>query len=169
MCVHSKSINSEANIRDAISQQEISVEGMPECKYFEMEDISKFNPENYDMKLLHLNIQSLLNRQGLLIKLPTDLRRNKLNIDVLMLCETYLNSSIAKLLKILGYNLAYRNRLNKKNAGVTILIKDHLKFKEQDYLLVFQEGECESVFVELEFHKGPGVVVGSVYRISRTM
>ena len=56
MCGHSKSINSEANIRDAISQQVISVEEMPECKYFKMEDILKFNPENYDLKLLHPNI-----------------------------------------------------------------------------------------------------------------
>ena len=64
MCVHStsKRINSKANIRDAISQQVISVEGMPECKYFEMEDILKFNPENYNLKLLHLNIQSLLTK-----------------------------------------------------------------------------------------------------------
>ena len=56
MCVHSKSINSEANIREIISQQVISAEGIPECKYFEMEDILKFNPENYDLKLLHLII-----------------------------------------------------------------------------------------------------------------
>ena len=67
MCAHSKSINSEASIKDAISQQVLSIEGMPACKYFEMEDILKFNPENYDLKLLHLNIQSLLSRQGLLI------------------------------------------------------------------------------------------------------
>ena len=45
MCVHSKSINSEANIRDAISKQVISVVGMPECKYFEMEDIPKLSCE----------------------------------------------------------------------------------------------------------------------------
>ena len=51
-----------------------------------------FHPENYDLKLMHLNTWSLLNKQGLLIELPTDLRRNKLDIDVLMLCETYLNS-----------------------------------------------------------------------------
>ena len=110
MSVHSKSINYEANIRDAISQQVISVEGMPECKYFEMEDIPKFNPENYDLKLLHLNIWHLLSKQGLLIDLLTDLRRNKLNIDVLMLYKMDLNSSTLKLLKTLGYNLAYRNR-----------------------------------------------------------
>ena len=47
-----------------------------------MKDIPKFNPENYDLKLLHLNIQSLLSNQGLLIELLTDLRRNKLNIDL---------------------------------------------------------------------------------------
>ena len=33
---------------------------------------------------------------------------------------------------------------------------------------MFQEGEFESVHVELEFDKGPGVVVGSVYRIPGT-
>ena len=68
--------------------------------------------------------------QGLLIELLTDERRSKLNIDVLMVCETYLNSSTVKLLKISGYNLGYRNRLNKKNGEVAILIKEHLKFKE---------------------------------------
>ena len=56
VCHELKSINSEANIGDAISQQVISVEGMPGCNYFEMEDIIKFNPENYGLKLLHLNI-----------------------------------------------------------------------------------------------------------------
>ena len=86
----------------------------------------------------------------------------------MMLCKTYLNSSTVKLFKISGYNLAYSNRLNKKNRGVATLIKGHLKFKEQDDLLVFQEGEFEGVFVELEFDKGPGVVVVSVYRIPGT-
>ena len=33
---------------------------------------------------------------------------------------------------------------------------------------MFQEGKFESVFVELEFDKSPGVVVGSVYRIHGT-
>ena len=50
-----------------------------------------------------------------------------------------------KLLKTSGYNLAYRNILNKKNGGVAILIKDHLKFKECDDLLVFQVGEFEKI------------------------
>ena len=85
-----------------------------------------------------------------------------------MLCETYLNSSTVKLLNISRDNLSYRNRLNIKNGGVAILIKDHLKFIEWDDLLVFQEGKFESVFVELEFGKGSGVVVWSVYRIPRT-
>ena len=63
-----------------------------------------------------------------------------------MFCETYSNKSTVKLLGISGYNIAYRNRLNKKNGGVAILVKDYLKFKEQDDLLVFQEGEFENVF-----------------------
>ena len=49
-----------------------------------------------------------------------------------MLGETYLNSSMMKLLKMSGYNFAYRN------GGVAILIKNHPKFKEWDDLLVFQ-------------------------------
>ena len=56
MCMYSKSINSKANIRNATAQQVTSVEGIPKCKYFEMKDIPKFNPKNYDLKLLHLNI-----------------------------------------------------------------------------------------------------------------
>ena len=123
----------------------MSVEGIPKCKYLDVEEIPNFNPGNYDLKLMHLNICSLLSKQGLLIELLTDLRRNKLDKDVLMLCETYLNKSTVKLLGISGYNIAYRNRLNKKNGGVAILIKDHLKFKESDDLLVIEEGEFESV------------------------
>ena len=45
-----------------------------------------------------------------------------------------------KLLKISGYNLAYRNTLNKKNGGVATLNKDHLKFKEQDESISVPEG-----------------------------
>ena len=108
----------------------MSVEGIPECKYVDVEGIPNFNPENYDLKLMHLNICSLLSKWGLLIELLTDLRRNKLGIDILMLCETYLDKSTVKLLRISYYNIAYRNRLNKKNGGVAMLIKDHLKFKE---------------------------------------
>ena len=114
MCVHSSSTNSEANISDAISQQVMSVEGIPKCKYLDVEEILNFNPENYNLKWMHLNICSLLNKQRLLIEILTDFRRNNIDIDILMLCETYLNKSTVKLLGISGYNIAYRNRLNKK-------------------------------------------------------
>ena len=39
------------------------------------------------------------------------------------------------------------------------MIKDHLKFKQQDDLSVFQEDQFESVFVELEANEGHGVVL----------
>ena len=64
MCVHSNSTNSEANISDTISQQVMSVDIIPECKYLDVEDIPNFNPENYDMKLMHLNICSSLKYAG---------------------------------------------------------------------------------------------------------
>ena len=131
MCVHSNSKYSGANISDTISQQVMSVEGIPECKYLDMEEILNFNPENYDLKLKHLNICSLLSKQGNLIELLTDLRRNKLDIDILMLCETYSNKSTMKFLGISGYDIANRKRLNKKNEGMAILIKDHLKSKNK--------------------------------------
>ena len=44
MC-DSNNTNFEANISDTISQQVMSVEGMPECKYLDGEDILNFNLE----------------------------------------------------------------------------------------------------------------------------
>ena len=76
--MHSNSTNSEANISNVISQQVMSIEGRPECKYLDVEEILNCNPENYDLKLMHLNKCSLLSKQGLLIALLTDIRRNKL-------------------------------------------------------------------------------------------
>ena len=53
------------------------------------------------------------------------------------------------MVKIPGYTHVSNYRKNKKGGGVSILIKDGISYKRWQDLAVFEEGQTESVFVEI--------------------
>ena len=55
-------------------------------------------------------------------------------------------------------------RIEKKGGGVSILLKEGISYKRRKDLDVFQEGQTESIFVEILSKNGKKIIIGSMYR-----
>ena len=89
-------------------------------------------------------------------------------VDIMLLCETFLSKSTAKLIKIPGYTLVSNYRQNHKGGGISVLVKDGIPFQWRQDLDVFKEKLTESTFVEISLRNGTPVVIGSLYRSPNT-
>ena len=87
--------------------------------------------------------------QSELISMISLLANQKVEIDVIGLCESFLSDEKMSLLNVLNYNLHYLNRCSMKNGGVAILVKKDLEFTVRDELSIFKEGYFESCFIEI--------------------
>ena len=67
-----------------------------------------------------------------------------------------------------GYTHIGNYRSKKKGGGVSILLKEGISYKRRPDLDIFQEGETESVFVEILSKNGKKLVIGSMYRPRNT-
>ena len=61
------------------------------CDYLELEDIKNLNPYEKNLLIMQLNICSAVSKKTELIDILNTWMRQKNSIDVVMLCETYLN------------------------------------------------------------------------------
>ena len=113
---------------------------------------------------MHLNIQSLSAKFDELKLLLAKLAGKGIDLDVIMLCETFLHSGNENLFNIPLYKLVSRNRSNTSRGGVCIYVKDTIQFKERNDLTIFDEGKFESIFIETT-NMRKNIVVGEIYRI----
>jgi len=133
--------------------------------YFDdLKTIKIENDINFKYNSLHINIQSLPAKIEKLKELIASLNTHSINIDFILLCETFLKDNIADLFNIHGYNMIHKSRVSKTRGGVLIYILKKYKYKVIDELSPFYEGEFESIFVEAE-HQHQKILVGEVYRI----
>ena len=63
------------------------------------------------------------------------------------------------MVRILGYTHVSNYRKNKKGGGVSILTKDGISYKRHWDLDVFEEGQTESVFVEIRSKNGKDIIL----------
>ena len=68
-------------------------------------------------------------------------------IDYILLCETFLNDDCAHLFELPNYNLVYKNRTTKCKGGVAIYIRDNIQYILREDLSNFVEGEFESILL----------------------
>ena len=94
------------------------------CDYWETEHCANLNPENYNFIVMQLNIHSLLSNVTELKLLLTKLEWKNSSVDVILLCETFLNKKTEKLVNIPHYQLYSTCRSNHKGGGTAILIRD---------------------------------------------
>ena len=134
------------------------------CDYLQPEYCSNINDNGYNLLILQLNIRGMLSHQDDLQLLLHTLNKNRSSIDVVLLCETFLNSKTTKFINIPGYNLIVNNRLHAKGGGTAILIKKDIKYNTCKDLDIFIEKKVESVFVEILTKSNKHMVVGSMYR-----
>ena len=84
---------------------------MNACPYVVDSEISLKESEmmNY-VHVMHLNIRSYLKNETKLRLILDELENNNVVMDVIMLCETFLNSNSVELVELPGYKLHYKNR-----------------------------------------------------------
>ena len=128
------------------------------CNYMELDICLNLNPSNYNLLVLQLNIRSILAHQHELKQLLRDLEKKNSSIDVVLLCETFLTKKTIGMVNVAGYTHVGNYRNTKKGGGVSILIKDGISYKRRQDLDIFQEGETESVFIEILSKNGTIII-----------
>ena len=139
--------------------------------YCGVDEINTPTPLMHDYKYgaLHLNIHSLPSKFGQLRNTIEILREDKVNIDFILLCETFLTNANADKFPIPGYNFVHKSRSSLSKGGVAMYISDQYNFIERHDLCINVEGEYESVIVEIEPRHGTKkILVSEIYRVPNT-
>ena len=90
------------------------------------------------------------------------------SVNVMLLCETFLNKNTANRIRIPSYTLISNYWQDHKEGSTSVLIKDGIPFRWRQDLDVFIEKHTESTFVEISIKNGTPVVIGSLYRTPNT-
>ena len=85
-----------------------------ECDYVNVETCTRLNPEKYSLVVLQHNIRSLLSNQTQLKELIHTLDRKESEVDLCLLCETYLSDKTKGLVNIPGYTVIEKHCTNSK-------------------------------------------------------
>ena len=75
------------------------------CDYIDPESCTNLNPENYNLLVLQHNIRGLIGNQDYLKLLLSILHARNSPVDIILLCETFLNNNTIGLVNIPGYDI----------------------------------------------------------------
>ena len=89
-------------------------------------------------------------------------------VDIILLCETFLNKSMEKLVKIPGYTLICNSRSKSKGSGTAILLQNGINYKRRKDIEVFKEKHAETTIIEIIAKDGKKIIVGSMYHPPNT-
>lgn len=141
-----------------------------DCDYFSYENLNEFKLEGDTLKVMHLNIHSFIAKKEKLTEILIELNETGIKLDVILLCETFINDTNIKKMKLKNYKLAnYENRKNSKQGGVAIFLRKEIKFYSRKDLDIFIEGTFESCFVEIVTNNNrKNIILGEIYRVPNT-
>ncbi len=122
---------------------------------------------NCDYTILHLNIQSLPAKFDHLKQIISELYENSIEVDFILLCETFLTEFNSHHFNIHGYNFVYKNRPNSNRGGVALYIHNQYNFKMRDDIGIHIPGIFESIFIEVHSNHLKAIV-GEIYRLPNT-
>ena len=108
--------------------------GVYDCKYVEVEELSKALNKVHDLVVIQLNIRGLLNKQDQLKRLTTDTEA-----DIVLLCETWLNKTKESHVDISTHKLTTNNRPDRIGGGVGILVNSNLRSRPRPDLQINTE------------------------------
>ena len=149
------------------SEDEDSNPLLDNCKYYTPEAINSISGDKFKLKVLHINIHSIPAKLSELKNLLQKLKDANHEVDLLLLCETFLNETNKNSVDINGYTLREDHRQTMTKGGVAIYINNKLQFTPRPDLSIFDEGVFESYFVEITA-ESRNIIVGEVYRIPNT-
>ena len=134
-----------ANDCSVVTDYDLSSElGLTACDYVDPENTGRIKPGKNDLSIIQINSRGLLNK--------IDHLRDIINYshpDVILLCETWLNTRTIELVEINGYKLFSKNRIDRIGGGVAILLKRELRSRCRDDLCV-EKQHLEHLIVELK-------------------
>lgn len=159
MCL-GKPANKVVPINDLNSTELQINEITSNCEYRIADDVSSSG----NLSVLHLNIRSLNKNHGNLKELLSAMMKNNVDVDFILLCETWLNDDNMSLIDIEGYNCLSINRNMSSGGGIAIYIKKCYKPEIVQELSVIVSGQYESLFVEIPVGKRK-LLLGEMYRI----
>ena len=135
--------------------------------YYGIDDLYKCDviKRNHNICRMHLNIRSLPDKFDKLKLLLSQLDNVNVNIDFILICETYLTESNHDLFHLPGYNFISRHRKQTKCGGVGMYISDKYNYITRDDISLFVEHSFESVFVEVLVNHTVNIIVGEIYRV----
>lgn len=138
------------------------------CKYYDIDEL-KILKSNYKHKYtaIHINIHSLPSKYDELISLIAEINTIGIEINFIMLCETFLTDTNQSMFEIPGYQFLQKNRSNRKGGGVCVYAMNKFQCIPREDLSVNYTNEFESIFIEITnlAHK---LIVGEVYRVPGT-
>ena len=137
------------------------------CKYCLPEEVNTLSFSKSKLKIIHLNIHSLPNKVDSLMSLLDCLKNKGYEIDLILLCETFVNDYNVPRCNIPNYNFEEIHRKEMSRGGVGIYINKKLRYKVRSDLSIFNEGYFESLFLEIT-SGGRHTVVGEIYRVPNT-
>ena len=137
------------------------------CCYREPNDVDHLENGSAKLKVLFLNIRSLPDKIDQLQDLLNILKDKNYEMDLILLCETFINDKNVDRCKLANYTFEEVHRTKKVGGGVGIFVNSKLKYKVRNDLIVFDEGIFESIFIEL-YSKNKNIITGSIYRVPNT-
>ena len=114
-------------------------------------DLSTFGLVKRGLRIANLNICHILNK----------VLSEKRSVDILGICETFLNSEISdELITADGFNFERRDREGKSGGGILVYVSQLLNYKRRPDL----EGEIETVWLEVSLPNSKPILYCSAYR-----
>ena len=85
-------------------------------------------------------------------------------VDIMILCETFLRDHAEHQVNISGYNLISNHQQHSNGSGTALLVHEGMIHKCRRDLDIFDEKIIESVFIETISKSGKKIIIGSIYR-----
>ena len=150
----------------------LTIEGKP-CNtstYSEIEELDKYiQSKTFEFCALHINIHSVPDKFDVLKSILDRLGGVGINVDFILLCETFLTDQNCNKYSLPGYQPFYQNRKLKTKRGVAAYISTKYTATERKDLCINVEGEFESIIVDVQTHNNQRhIAVGEMYRIPNT-
>ena len=161
-------LNNSVASETVIPQKDLSndYEGLlNECDYVHLDELKHIS--NIKFGIAQLNVRSLQSKIINIKNTITELETAGVFLQILSLCETYLNPDKEQLCHLNGYHFECNNRKTKRGGGVGLYIRDTLTYSRRKDLEIFLEGRFETLVVEIEYHKTKFICC-SLYRPPNT-
>jgi hypothetical protein len=124
-------------------------------------ELPKVNNKNFS--IIHTNIRSAKKN---LSNFENYLANIDFNPSIIALSETWFNDSDVNIYGIEGYNIESTYRPSKRGGGVSLLIRESLKYNKRMDLSLINE-HCELIFIEIkkdQFESYRDILIGVMYR-----